>query len=294
MLRYTPLVPDVHPADPRRPRRRRGRDLVHLGHLRHGGRDAADRLPADDAAGAGRHGVPWRDPDRGQRLALVAVAPSHQLAGRAGVRPGLGLLAAGLLLVRLRAAQVGGADGDRPDAVRRPRPCRASIAPNIERRGQAFLAGAIGGALQLVAGVTGPILDIFYVRTGMTRQVNVSTKSAAQVMGHLTKVTYFGALVANPAGRDSQQWLVMAFAAVLRGARHDPVARRPRPAVGQAVLLLDAAGHPGDRRGLHCTGRLADGGKMSETERQGPGAGAARPAARRLRASPTSSARSPC
>ena len=30
------------------------------------------------------------------------------------------------------------------------------IAPDIERGGQAFLAGAIGGAMQLVAGVTGP------------------------------------------------------------------------------------------------------------------------------------------
>jgi len=89
-----------------------------------------------------------------------------------------------------------------------------TIAPNIEARGQAFLAGAIGGALQLVSGVTGPILDVFYVRTGMTRQMNVSTKAAAQVMGHLTKVTYFGALVANPGGRDLEQWLVMAFAAV--------------------------------------------------------------------------------
>lgn len=88
-----------------------------------------------------------------------------------------------------------------------------SIAPNIERRGQAFLAGAIGGSLQMVSGVTGPILDIFYVRTGMTRQVNVSTKAAAQVMGHLTKVIYFGALVADPAGRDLEQWLVMAYAA---------------------------------------------------------------------------------
>jgi uncharacterized membrane protein YfcA len=89
-----------------------------------------------------------------------------------------------------------------------------TIAPNIQRRGQAFLAGAIGGALQLVSGVTGPILDVFYVRSGMTRQVNVSTKAAAQVMGHLTKVTYFGALIANPAGRDWEQWAVMAFAAV--------------------------------------------------------------------------------
>ena len=88
-----------------------------------------------------------------------------------------------------------------------------TVAPNIERRGQAFLAGAIGGALQLVAGVTGPILDLFYVRTGMSRQVNVSTKAAAQVLGHLTKVTYFGVLIDNPGGRDLEQWLVMAYAA---------------------------------------------------------------------------------
>ena len=89
-----------------------------------------------------------------------------------------------------------------------------NISPNIERRGHAFLAGAIGGALQLVSGVVGPILDVFYVRTGMTRQTNVATKACAQVMGHLTKVIYFGALIANPAGRDLEQWLVMGFAAI--------------------------------------------------------------------------------
>ena len=85
---------------------------------------------------------------------------------------------------------------------------------STSRKGQAFLAGAIGGALQLVAGVTGPILDIFYVRSGMTRQMNISTKAAAQITGHLTKVTYFGTLVADPGGRGLEQWLVMAFAAV--------------------------------------------------------------------------------
>jgi len=87
------------------------------------------------------------------------------------------------------------------------------IAPDIERGGQAFLAGVIGGAMQLVAGITGPLLDIFYVRTGMTRQTNIATKAAAQVLGHLTKVTYFAGLIDNPAGRDLEQWLVMAYAA---------------------------------------------------------------------------------
>jgi uncharacterized membrane protein YfcA len=87
------------------------------------------------------------------------------------------------------------------------------IAPDIERGGQAFLAGVIGGAMQLVSGVTGPLLDIFYVRTGMTRQVNVATKAAAQVLGHLSKVAYFAAVIEGPAGRDLEQWLVMAYAA---------------------------------------------------------------------------------
>jgi len=87
------------------------------------------------------------------------------------------------------------------------------IAPDVERGGQAFLAGVIGGAMQLVAGITGPLLDIFYVRTGMTRQVNIATKSAAQVLGHITKVAYFGVLINSPAGRDLEQWLVMAYAA---------------------------------------------------------------------------------
>ena len=86
------------------------------------------------------------------------------------------------------------------------------FAPNIEKPGQAFFAGLMGGSIQLVSGVTGPLLDMFYVRTGMTRQVNVATKAAAQVLGHLTKVVYFGIMVANPAGHDIEQWLVMAFA----------------------------------------------------------------------------------
>ena len=47
----------------------------------------------------------------------------------------------------------------------------------------------------------------------MTRQVNVATKAAAQVLGHLTKVIYFALVIEGPAGRDPEQWLVMGFAA---------------------------------------------------------------------------------
>jgi uncharacterized membrane protein YfcA len=82
-------------------------------------------------------------------------------------------------------------------------------APDIERRGQALLAGLVSGAVQLLAGVTGPLLDVFFVRTGLSRQANVATKAAAQVLGQLMKVAYFGLLVAHPGGRDGHQWAAM-------------------------------------------------------------------------------------
>ncbi len=86
------------------------------------------------------------------------------------------------------------------------------VAPDIERRGQALLAGLVSGAVQLLAGVTGPLLDIFFVRTGLSRQANVATKAAAQVLGQLMKVAYFGFMVAHPGGRDVHQWPAMALA----------------------------------------------------------------------------------
>ena len=159
------------------------------------------------------------------------------------------------------------------------------IAPDIERGGQAFLAGVIGGAMQLVSGVTGPLLDIFYVRTGMTRQVNVATKAAAQVLGHLTKVTYFAVVIEGPAGRDLEQWLVMAYAAcfavlgtTLSRSFLDRLSDRQFYYWTRRVILGLGAVYVGQ-------GLLADGDAMSAPEqsrRQGRGEGAARPAARRL------------
>src|SRR3954470_230565 len=54
----------------------------------------------------------------------------------------------------------------------------------------------------------------------------------------------------------------------LRHTGHDPVAQLPRSAVRQAVLLLDAAGDPRDRRGVRGPGRLAGGSTMKQTDKQ--------------------------
>ena len=87
------------------------------------------------------------------------------------------------------------------------------FAPDIERGGQAFLAGVIGGAMQLVAGVTGPAARHLLCAHRHDPAGQRRHQGRRQVLGHLTKVAYFGVLIDNPAGRDLEQWLVMAYAA---------------------------------------------------------------------------------
>lgn len=61
------------------------------------------------------------------------------------------------------------------------------------RPAQAFLSGLAVTGLNLTAGVAGPLLDIFFVRTALTRHQIVATKAATQVFSHLTKVLVYGA-----------------------------------------------------------------------------------------------------
>ena len=64
--------------------------------------------------------------------------------------------------------------------------------PQVTSRGGAELCGFLNTAMQFVAGVSGPLLDIFYVRTDMDRRTVVATKAACQACAHLAKLVYFG------------------------------------------------------------------------------------------------------
>jgi uncharacterized membrane protein YfcA len=57
---------------------------------------------------------------------------------------------------------------------------------------QARLSGFLVTALNLTAGVAGPLLDIFFVRTDLTRHQIVATKAATQVFSHLAKIIVYG------------------------------------------------------------------------------------------------------
>jgi uncharacterized membrane protein YfcA len=67
---------------------------------------------------------------------------------------------------------------------------------NVERRGHAFGCGVICMALSLTAGVSGPILDVFFVRSKMRRHGVVATKALTQSLSHVLKILYFGAFLA--------------------------------------------------------------------------------------------------
>ena len=71
---------------------------------------------------------------------------------------------------------------------------------NVERAGHPFACGAICSALSLTAGVSGPILDVFFVRSQMGRHAVVATKAMTQSFTHILKIAYFGGIVATGRG----------------------------------------------------------------------------------------------
>lgn len=64
----------------------------------------------------------------------------------------------------------------------------------------AAVCGFLVQMLNTLAGVAGPLLDLFFVRTDMTRQTVVATKAATQVLAHAIKVVFWGAPLVIAAG----------------------------------------------------------------------------------------------
>ncbi len=77
---------------------------------------------------------------------------------------------------------------------------------------QAFLSGLSVTGLNLAAGVAGPLLDIFFVRTALTRHAIVATKAATQVFAHLAKIVVYGAPLFAAGGKGMPPWWVFALA----------------------------------------------------------------------------------
>jgi uncharacterized membrane protein YfcA len=85
--------------------------------------------------------------------------------------------------------------------------------PDIAHRGHALGCGVICTSLQLMAGVSGPVLDVYFIRSNLDRKQMVATKATIQALGHCLKVVYFGGLMAS--GADAVSPVVIALAVVL-------------------------------------------------------------------------------
>ncbi|MCZ4346893.1 TSUP family transporter [Devosia neptuniae] len=104
----------------------------------------------------------------------------------------LGLLVAGIILFIVRytpdLATVCITIGLLPVLVWIP---KHWLALDASKPAHAFFCGLLGGGLNLTVGVSGPTVDIFFIRTEMDRRKVIATKAATQVVSHAAKVVFY-------------------------------------------------------------------------------------------------------
>ena len=92
-----------------------------------------------------------------------------------------------------------------------------NLRPDATRPAHAWACGFICTVLQLVAGVAGPILDAFFVHSGMDRKQVVATKASVQTLSHVLKITYFGGILAAGGGSVDASVLLIAVGFAVLG-----------------------------------------------------------------------------
>ncbi len=71
----------------------------------------------------------------------------------------------------------------------------ARFVPQVHQRFGAELSGVLCTVFLLTSGLSGPLLDMFYVRSELDRRMVVATKAVCQALSHVCKLIYFGLLV---------------------------------------------------------------------------------------------------
>jgi uncharacterized protein len=66
-----------------------------------------------------------------------------------------------------------------------------SMRPNIEWRGVPFLTGLLTTVVQILAGVGGLFLDIFFQKSTLDRKTTNATKAVVQSLSHIVRGVYF-------------------------------------------------------------------------------------------------------
>lgn len=85
---------------------------------------------------------------------------------------------------------------------------------DILRKTDSIIAGFLVSGLNTLAGVAGPMLDIFFVRSDLTRQGIVANKSTTQALAHLIKIGFWTGPAIQAAGMSALPPLWFLIAAI--------------------------------------------------------------------------------
>lgn len=78
----------------------------------------------------------------------------------------------------------------------------ARLTPNPENRIQAIGVGLVSMSLVLTAGVSGPLIDTYFLGGKLDRREIVASKAICQVASHGMKLAYFGGIIDQAASLD--------------------------------------------------------------------------------------------
>jgi uncharacterized membrane protein YfcA len=98
----------------------------------------------------------------------------------------------------------------------------ADLKPDPDSIWQGTLYGSICMGLMLMTGVSGPLLDTFFLGGKFDRRAIVATKATCQVASHFTKLIYFGGIIDQAATLDP----VLAGIAIAASMTGTSLARR--------------------------------------------------------------------
>ena len=71
-----------------------------------------------------------------------------------------------------------------------------SINLDMTRGPVSLFSGIIATTAQMLAGASGPVLDIFYVKSKMSKEGILGTKAVTQTLGHVLKLIYYAIMMA--------------------------------------------------------------------------------------------------
>src|SRR6202023_2421766 len=115
----------------------------------------------------------------------------------------------------------------------------SNLKPDPDSVWQGTFYGSICMGLMLMPGVSGPLLDTFFLGGKFDRREIVATKATCQVASHFTKLIYFGGIIDQAATLDP----VLAAVAILASMTGTSLARRILEAMTDLQFLGVAADH---------------------------------------------------